>query len=39
MHTRIDLAIALGAFGLLVYGKVSPFLVVGAAAIAGWLLT
>jgi len=38
IHSRGDFAVALGAFGLLVYGRVSPVWVVGLAALAGWLL-
>lgn len=38
IHGRTEFGIALLAFGLLVYAKVSPFLVVCAAAGAGWLL-
>lgn len=38
IHSRGDFAVALGAFGVLVYGGVSPVWVVGLAALAGWLL-
>ena len=36
IHTRADFATALAAFALLVYARVSPFLVVLLAAAAGW---
>jgi len=36
--TRADFGLALAAFGLLVYGRVSPVLVVGLAAAGGWIL-
>ncbi len=36
--SRADFALALGAFGLLVYGRQPPVLVVALAAMAGWLL-
>ena len=38
IHSRADFGLALGAFGLLVYGRQSPVLVVTLAAVAGWLL-
>jgi chromate transporter len=38
IHSRADFGLALAAFGLLVYGKLSPFVVVFGAALAGWLL-
>jgi chromate transporter len=38
IHSRTDFGLALGAFGLLVYGRQSPVFVVALAAIAGWLL-
>lgn len=38
VHTRSDFALALAAFGLLVYGRQSPVVVVPLAALAGWLL-
>jgi chromate transporter len=38
IHSRADFGLALAAFGLLVYGKVSPVVVVGLAATAGWLI-
>jgi chromate transporter len=38
IHSRADFGLALGAFGLLVYGRRSPVLVVALAAVAGWLL-
>jgi chromate transporter len=37
IHGRADFALALAAFGLLVYARLSPVLVVGLAAAAGWL--
>ena len=39
IHDRNDFGMALAAFGLLVYGKVSPVVVVGLSAVAGWLLS
>lgn len=39
IHSRSDFAVALGGFGLLVFGRVSPVWVVGLAALAGWLLS
>jgi len=36
IHTRADFATALAAFALLVYARVSPFLVVLLSAAAGW---
>ncbi|MGB4358949.1 MAG: chromate transporter, partial [Rhodoferax sp.] len=38
IHARSDFALALAAFGLLVYGRQSPVVVVPLAALAGWLL-
>ncbi|HEX7638007.1 MAG TPA: chromate transporter, partial [Burkholderiaceae bacterium] len=38
VHGKADFAIALAAFGLLVVGRVSPVLVVAAAAAGGWAL-
>lgn len=38
IHSRADFGLALGAFGLLVYGRQSPVLVAALAAAAGWLL-
>jgi chromate transporter len=38
IHARSDFALALAAFGLLVYGRQSPVVVVLLAALAGWLL-
>lgn len=38
IHSRADFALALAAFGLLVYGKVSPVVVVILAAVGGWAL-
>jgi chromate transporter len=37
IHSRADFGLALGAFGLLVYGRQSPLRVVVLAALAGWL--
>jgi len=39
IQSKADFGIALAAFGLLVYGRVSPVLVVFGAALAGWALT
>ena len=38
IRSRADFALALAAFGLLVFGRVSPVLVVLAAALGGWAL-
>jgi chromate transporter len=38
IHGRTEFGIALLAFGLLVYARVSPLLVVAASAAAGWVL-
>lgn len=38
IHGRADFGLALAAFGLLVYGRVSPVVVVVLGAAAGWLL-
>jgi chromate transporter len=38
IHTRADFGLALAAFGLLVYARVSPFVVVLATAAGAWLL-
>jgi chromate transporter len=38
IHGRTEFGIGLLAFGLLVYARVSPFIVVCAAAAAGWML-
>ncbi|MEO6031891.1 MAG: chromate efflux transporter [Burkholderiaceae bacterium] len=38
IHSRADFGLALAAFGLLQFGKVSPVAVVVLAATAGWLL-
>lgn len=38
IHGRADFGLALAAFGLLVYARVSPVFVVGLGAAAGWLL-
>jgi len=38
IHSPADFGLALAAFGLLVYARLSPVLVVALAAIAGWLL-
>lgn len=39
IHSRADFGLALAAFGLLVWGRVSPVVVVGLAAAAGWGLS
>ena len=39
IHSRDDFGLALAAFGLLVYGRVSPVIVVILAAAAGWVMT
>jgi chromate transporter len=36
IHARADFGLALAAFGLLVYGRAPPAIVVGLAAAAGW---
>ncbi|MFC5499282.1 chromate efflux transporter [Caenimonas terrae] len=38
IHSRADFGLALAAFAALVYGRVSPVIVVAAAAVAGWAL-
>ena len=38
IHSKADFGIALTAFGLLAYARLSPVLVVLFAAFAGWLL-
>ncbi|MCR6479823.1 chromate efflux transporter [Variovorax sp. ZS18.2.2] len=38
IHSPADFGLALAAFGLLVYARLSPVLVVALAAVAGWLL-
>lgn len=38
IHTRADFGLALAAFGLLVQGRLSPFIVVVFAALGGWAL-
>ena len=38
IHSRTDFGLALAAFGLLVYAKASPLIVVALSALAGWLL-
>lgn len=38
IHSRADFGLALAAFGLLVYGRISPFIVVALAALAGWVM-
>lgn len=38
IHSKADFGVALAAFGLLVYARLSPVLVVLFAAFAGWLL-
>ncbi len=39
IHSRADFGLALAAFGLLVYARLSPVLVVALAAVAGWWLS
>lgn len=39
VHSRTDFGLALGMFGLLVYGRLSPVLVVILAAATAWLLS
>lgn len=39
IHSRADFGLAMAAFGLLVYARLSPVLVVAMAAAAGWLMT
>jgi chromate transporter len=36
IHSRMDFGLALASFGLLVYGRLSPVLVVLFAGLAGW---
>lgn len=38
IHSKADFGLALAAYGLLVFGKVSPVFVVVLAAIGGWVL-
>jgi chromate transporter len=38
IHSRADFGLALAAFGLLVYARLSPVLVVALAAAAGWVM-
>ena len=38
IHGRADFGLALAAFGLLVYARASPVLVVALGAAAGWLM-
>lgn len=38
VHSKADFGLALAAFGLLVYGRLSPVVVVLGAALAGWAL-
>ena len=38
IHSRADFGLALAAFGLLVYARVSPVIAVAFAAAAGWAL-
>ena len=38
IHGRKDFGLALAAFGLLVYARVSPLIVVALGALAGWLM-
>lgn len=37
--SKADFGLALAAFGLLAYARISPAIVVALAAIAGWLLS
>lgn len=39
IHSRADFGLALAAFGLLVYAKLSPVVVVLLTALAGWLIS
>jgi len=39
IHSRADFGLALAAFGLLIYARISPVLVVVIAATAGWAMT
>ena len=39
IHSKADFGLALAAFGLLVYVRLSPVLVVMLAALAGWALS
>lgn len=39
IHSRADFGMALAAFGLLVYARVSPVAVVAMSAVAGWALS
>jgi len=36
IHSKADFGLALAAFGLLLYGRVSPVVVVAGAALCGW---
>jgi chromate transporter len=38
IHSRADFGLALAAFGLLMYARLSPALVVMLGALAGWVL-
>lgn len=38
IHSTADFGLALAAFGLLVYARLSPVLIVALAAVAGWML-
>jgi chromate transporter len=38
IHSRVDFALALGTFGLLVFARASPVLVVALAAALGWIM-
>jgi chromate transporter len=38
IHSRGDFGLALAAFGLLVYARLSPVAVVALAALAGWAM-
>ena len=39
IHSRSDFGLGLAAFGLLVYARVSPFIVVASSALASWVLS
>jgi chromate transporter len=38
IHSKADFGLALAAFGLLVYGRASPVVIVAGAALAGWVM-
>ena len=39
IHSRTDFGLGLAAFGLLVYARIPPVIVVGLSALGGWVLT